>query len=379
MLGTETNRATDGGATGAVITDWSAVSPFGVGREAFEQGLSAGHETARTPETAEWGVVADAGARLVPDFQVREVLGKAGTRGLDRATGLAITAVRELLRDVPDIVADGGLDTAVVLGTTTGSAQGYADLTRASFEGRRPQDVPPVAIPNMAMNRAASASAIFHGVRGPNSTIAAGRVAGLMALEYGRRLLAQHRADSVLVGATEEYSQARSWIEHHRRAGSEDRVELGEGSAVLLLERSEAEAAAAGRTVLAEVLSVTSRVDVDGDPAEALRACVAAALEAAEVTAQDVRDAVPSSCGGTPESAEIRVLTRMFGAEAVARPEIGSLIGDTSAAASLFQIVALLSTAQRRSGGGDRLAVVTATDPDGAVAGAVLRLLPVGR
>jgi 3-oxoacyl-[acyl-carrier-protein] synthase II len=374
VLRTDTNRA-----TGPVITAWSAVSPFGVGREAFEQGLSAGHEPARPPDTAEWGVVADAGARLVPDFRVREVLGKTGTRGLDRATGLVITAVRELLRDVPDIASDGGLNTAVVLGTTTGGAQGYADLTRASFEGRRPQDVPPVAIPNMAMNRAASASAIFHGLRGPNSTIAAGRVAGLMALEYGRRLLIQHRADTVVVGATEEYSQARSWLEYHRRPGSEDRVELGEGSAVLLLERSEAEAVAAGRTVLAEVLSVTSRVDVNGDPAEALHGCVSASLEAAEVSARDVRAAMPSSCGGTSESTETRLLTQMFGVEAVVRPEIGSLIGDTSAAASLFQIVALMSTAQRCSGDRDHLAVVTAADPDGAVAGAVLRLLPVGR
>ncbi|MFI6409694.1 beta-ketoacyl synthase N-terminal-like domain-containing protein [Streptomyces sp. NPDC050548] len=374
MSGTETNRA-----TGPVITAWSAVSPFGVGREAFEQGLSAGHETAGPPDIAEWGVVADASARLVPDFRVREVLGMTGTRGLDRAAGLVITAMRELLRDVPEIVSDGGFKTAVVLGTTAGSAQGYADVTRASFEGRRPQDVPPVALPNMAMNRSASASAIFHGVRGPNSTIAAGRVAGLIALEYGRRLLVEHRVDTVMVGATEEYSQARSWLEYHRRPGSEDRVELGEGSAVLLLERSEAEALAAGRSVLAEVLSVTSRVDVNGDPAEALQRCVSASLEAAGVSAQDVRAAMSSSCGGTSESMETRLLTRMFGVEAVVRPEIGSLIGDTSAAASLFQILALLSTAQRRGGDRDHLVVVTAADPDGAVAGAVLRLLPIGR
>ncbi|WP_327286348.1 MULTISPECIES: beta-ketoacyl synthase N-terminal-like domain-containing protein [unclassified Streptomyces] len=364
-----------------VITAWSAVSPFGVGREPFERGLSAGRTTARRPDTDVWGVVAEPLAHLVPDFEVRQVLGKAGTRGLDRATGLAITAVRELLRHAPDIVDDSGLTTGIVLGTTAGSAQGYADVTRASFEGRRPQDVPPVAIPNMAMNRATSASAIFHGLRGPNSTLAAGRVSGLMALEHGRRLLAQHRADRVVVGATEEYSQARSWLEHHRRHARDADAALGEGSAVLLLERPDG--IGAERTVLAEVLAVTSCIDVDGDPVAALRSCLSAVLDAAAVAAGDVWAAMPSSCGGTPDPGEARLLKDTFGTEAVSRPAIGSLIGDTSAAASLFQIAALLSTAQHaaddRGHDGDRLALVSAVDPDGAVACALLRLPSSGR
>ncbi|MEU6480130.1 beta-ketoacyl synthase N-terminal-like domain-containing protein [Streptomyces sp. NPDC047017] len=376
MLSTEAGRPQR-----PVITAWSAVSPFGVGHEPFEQGLSAGRTTARRPDTDVWGVVAEPLAHLVPDFEVREVLGKAGTRGLDRATGLAITAVRELVRHTPDIVDDSGLTTAIVLGTTAGSTQGYADLTRASFEGRHPQDVPPVAIPNMAMNRATSASAIFHGLRGPNSTLAAGRVSGLMALEHGRRLLAQHRADRVVVGATEEYSQARSWLEHHRRHPGDADAALGEGCAVLLLERPDG--IGAERTVLAEVLAVTSCIDVDGDPVAALRSCLSAAFDAAAVAAGDVWAAMPSSCDGTPTPGETLLLEEMFGTEAVSRPAIGSLIGDTSAAASVFQIVALLSTAQHAASDpghdGDRLALVSAGDPDGAVACALLRLPSSGR
>ncbi|WP_250404605.1 beta-ketoacyl synthase N-terminal-like domain-containing protein [Streptomyces cellostaticus] len=365
-----------------VITAWSAVSPFGLGRESFELGVSTGRTTAQRPDTGVWGVVADPVAHLVPDFEVRQVLGRAGTRGLDRATGLVVTAVRELLRHAPDIVDDSGLTTAVVLGTTAGSAQGYADVTRASLEGRRPQDVPPVALPNMAMNRAASASAIFHGLRGPNSTLAAGRVSGLLALEQGRRMLAQHRADRVVVGATEEYSQARSWLEHHRRRACDEAAALGEGSAVLLLERPDG--IGAERTVLAEVLAVTSCVDADGDPVAVLRSCLSAVLDAAGASSADVWAAMPSSCGGTPETGEVRLLEDMFGTEAVSRPAIGSLIGDTSAAASVFQIAALLSTAQHAAVGdrgpdGDRLALVSAVDPDGAVACALLRLPSSGR
>ncbi|MFB6812167.1 beta-ketoacyl synthase N-terminal-like domain-containing protein [Streptomyces sp. NPDC056387] len=376
MLSTEAGRPQR-----PVITAWSAVSPFGVGREPFERGLEAGRTSALHPDTDTWGVVADPLAHLVPDFEVREVLGKAGTRGLDRATGLAITAVRELLRQAPDIVDDSGLTTGIVLGTTAGSAQGYADVTRASFEGRRPQDVPPVAIPNMAMNRATSASAIFHGLRGPNSTLAAGRVSGLMALEHGRRLLAQHRADRVVVGATEEYSQARSWLEHHRRHPGDADAALGEGCAVLLLERPDG--IGAERTALAEVLAVTSRVDVDGDPTAALRSCLSDALDAAGATAGDVWAAMPSSCAGAMAPGEARLLKETFGTEAVSRPAIGSLIGDTSAATSVFQIAALLSTAQHaaadRGPDGDRLALVSAVDPDGAVACALLRLPSHGR
>ncbi|MGW2046481.1 beta-ketoacyl synthase N-terminal-like domain-containing protein [Streptomyces sp. NPDC001858] len=355
-----------------VITAWSAVSPFGVGREAFEQGLLSGHETAHSPDTTRWGVVADGRAHLVPGFDVRETLGRTGTRGLDRATGLTITAVRDLLDYAPDLAADHGLTTALVLGTTTHSAQGYADVTRASFEGRRPQDVPPVAVPNMAMNRATSASAIWHGLRGPNSTIAAGRVSGLMCLAYGRRLLAQRRADRVVVGGTEEYSQARSWIEHHRRLGKHVDRGLGEGSAVLLLERPES--VSGGRTVLAELLSISSRIDVDGEPSAALHACLAASLEAAQVSAADVWAAMPSGSRETPRSEESRLLHDTFGAAAVSRPDVAALIGDTSAAASVFEIAALLSTAGSTPADHDRIAVVTAADPDGGVASAVLRI-----
>ncbi|KIF78033.1 hypothetical protein QR77_37870 [Streptomyces sp. 150FB] len=357
---------------GPVITAWSAVSPFGVGREAFEQGLLSGQGTAQRPDTTRWGVVADTHVHVVPGFEVREVLGKAGTRGLDRATGLTITAVRDLLGRAPDLAADQGLTTALVLGTTTHSAKGYADVTRASFEGRRPQDVPTVALPSMAMNRATSAGAIWHGFRGPNSTIAAGRASGLMSLGYGRRLLAARRADHVVVGGTEEYSQARSWIEYHRRPVNSDHGGLGEGSAVLLLERPES--VPGGRTVLAEVLSVTSRVDVEGDPVTALHACLSASLTDAGVSPPDVWAAMSTGCGGTAESEENRLLIDIFGGQALSRPDIATLIGDTSAAASVFQIAALLSTAGSTAADRDRVALVTATDPDGGVASAVLRL-----
>ncbi|MGO4755759.1 beta-ketoacyl synthase N-terminal-like domain-containing protein, partial [Streptomyces sp. 2MCAF27] len=312
-----------------VITAWSTVSPFGVGREAFEQGLLTGQGAARRPATSDWGVVADTQAQLVPEFRVRDVLGKRGTRGLDRVAALTITAVRELLRDAPDIVADEGLAAALVLGTTAGSAQTYADVIRASFEGRRPQNIPALAIPNLAMNRAASASAIWHGFRGPNSTIAAGRVAGLMALQYGRRLLTRRRADSVVVSGSEEYSQTRSWLEYHRRPEAPAHDGLGEGSAVLLLERPGS--VTGTRTALAEVLAVTSRVATDGDPLGVLESCLSDSLEAAGVSAQDVWAAMPSGYGGAAESEEARLLGKIFGEETVHKPEISSLIGDTSA------------------------------------------------
>jgi 3-oxoacyl-(acyl-carrier-protein) synthase len=62
----------------------------------------------------------------------------------------------------------------VVLGTTSGSAQTQYEFTRDSLTRRKPYFVNPAIVPFALMNSAASQCAIWHGITGPNTTIAAG-------------------------------------------------------------------------------------------------------------------------------------------------------------------------------------------------------------
>ncbi|MFH8800537.1 beta-ketoacyl synthase N-terminal-like domain-containing protein [Streptomyces sp. NPDC017936] len=356
------------------ITAWSAVSPYGLESADYARGIAAdtgdGSRAVPVPDGH-----AGEQACLVPGFEVREVLGRAGTRTMDRATGLAVTAVRELFdeasrqqRPVPV-----GTGTALVLATTLGSAQSQHDFAHASFTGEKPYDVPAQFMPNVLMNCPAAASAIRFGLKGPNTTLAGGRPSGLLALGYARRLLAAGRAERVLVGAVEEYSPTRSWIEHHTRGADETPGPLGEGCALLLVEPGNG--IPAGRTALAELLAVDARVDVDDQLASTAEASVRDALAAAGVDASQVWAAVGGGLTGRVGHVETALLRRVFGAEATGRVRVHERIGDTAAASAPFQLAALLAAARRDPAAHGRPAVITSVDRDGSVAGAVVRLL----
>ncbi|UVS80640.1 beta-ketoacyl synthase N-terminal-like domain-containing protein [Actinokineospora sp. UTMC 2448] len=344
-------------ATAPVITAWSAVSPYGVGRAAFVDGLHARTATATELDKQVWAGPDDT-ACLVPDFTAAGALGKKGTRSMDRATGLAVAAVGRMLDDQPaGRETATGDHAALVLGTTTGSAQSMMDFTRDSLTSEKPFFVDPSRFPNTVMNCAAGQCAIWHQLRGPNATVAGGRVAGLHALNYGRRLLLTGRANTALCGAVEEYSAARAWL--HRIGATTDTAVLGEGCAMLQVEHGGSDRA------LADVLSVEFGAFAT-DYRDALRACVRRALDRSGTTAADVWAVSPC---GTAGPGEAEVLAGYGGV----RPDLSG-IGDTAGAAAAMQIAAVLALAERDRAAAGRTALVTAVDQEGVVGCTVLRL-----
>jgi 3-oxoacyl-[acyl-carrier-protein] synthase II len=344
-----------------VVSAWSAISPFGYGRDAFAEGVTSRRNTA-APVGSEWSVPDDL-ACVVPDFDPRKLLGNKGTRAMNRVSGLAVATAGKLIEDTG---LESGDHTGFVLGTTTGSAQSMMDFTRASLEGEQPFHVEPANVPSCVMNCAAGQVAIWHQLTGPNATIAAGRATGLVALNYARRLLLTGRARQVLCGVAEEYSNARSWLEHHRRVPTHDTGQvMGEGCAMVLLEP-----AGTARRPLATLLAVDSQMCLDGDVEGAVKAVVQRLLTRSGSAASQVWATAASTAGG-PEQAALHDL---FGGEVTTRVPSGDLIGDTSAASALFQVLAVLSVAgaDPRSAGG--LAVVTAAADDESVVSALFQL-----
>lgn len=346
-----------------VISAWTAISPFGYGREAFAGGvLSRG-----APVTGGDPAAPDPAA-LVPDFDVRKMFGPKRTRAMNRVSGLAVAATQRLLADLGPAPGEVSEHIGFVLGTTTGSAQSMMDLTRASVTGERPDHVEPAAVPGCVMNCAAGQAAIWHKLKGPNATIAAGRTTGLQALNYARRLLVTNRATQVLCGAAEEYSPARSWLERHRRGGG---AILGEGCAMFLLEPA---GTTGSRTALATLAGIDSRICLDGDLAGCLRTTVTSLLARCGVDPARVWAAAGSGFPAGGDSPEDTALRGLFGDEAVDRVPPADLIGDTSAATALFGLASVLSIAGTAKLDERDHAVVTACDDDGSVACALLRL-----
>ncbi|MCM6773177.1 hypothetical protein NDR87_03990 [Nocardia sp. CDC159] len=338
-----------------VITAWDTHSPLGRTAEDHARSLRR-------------GMAAAAGPRRVVDFDIREALGKKGTRSMDRATGLAVATVGQLLernglgRQVR--AADSDAEIGLVLGTSD-SVQALVDFTRDTWTRAKPYDVEPAKIPVNLMNFHAGQCAIWHRLKGPNSTICGSHVGTLLALNYARRLRSNGHAHTVICGAVEECSSARATYEA-ARAGDEPRREAGEGCVVFLLES--ADIVGAGRAPLAELLAIEFGVYAPDALRTALSDCLRRALLRAGVEARDVRMVAPSPNVGERGDNELDAIADVFGDVALASAGVDAL-GDTRAVSAGFQLVELLVDA----GEPGRIAAVTSTDDEGRVGCALIR------
>ncbi|WP_433449965.1 beta-ketoacyl synthase N-terminal-like domain-containing protein [Streptomyces sp. CA-142005] len=362
-------------ATGAdpdplVVSGWSVASPYGLGAEAFTEGVRGNREAVRPGDgAADLGPYERAGR--IPDFDVRAVLGRKGTRAMDRATALAVATAGMLLEQAgPGLAQDHPEAVGMVLGTGHGSVQSIMDFTRDSLTGEKPFHVDPALFPNTVMNRAAGQSAIWHTLRGPNTTVAGGALTGLLALNYAARLLRQRHCEAVLCGAVEEFSTERAWLEYRGRTGGPHRQPagpLGESCALFLLEPL-SRARAHGRTAHAAPAGARFIAFTDPERAgEAVARAVTEALKEADVRPEDVELLVPSDSGGPLGAREDAALARIFGEHRPPRLRLRRLTGDCGAASASLQLAAAL-TAEA-----DRPVLVTSVDPDGQTGAVVLR------
>lgn len=348
------------------VSGWSAVSAAGIGAREFSQSILSGRTALRVPGSGE-PVPSDEPVGCVPGFDIREVLGRKNTRSMDRITALAVLTVGRLLDEESAAGHQPGDDTALVLGTSAGSVQSMMDFTKDSFVQHKPYMVDPARFPNAIMNRAAGQSAIWHGLQGPNTTVAGGQVAGLFALRYADRLHRYGHARTVLCGAVEELSRQRAWLERHR-GEDRDPTPMGEGCAIFRLE-SPADARAHGRPVLAQLVSTAVRVYPS--PAElpgALSDCARAALETADASAADVW-----ALAADLTTAQVTELAALLGG-APRRITSAAVLGNTGAASAALQLATVLAYAKADKASGGRLVLVASADRDGMAGVAAFRL-----
>jgi 3-oxoacyl-(acyl-carrier-protein) synthase len=214
---------------------------------------------------------------------------------------------------------------------------------------------------NSVINAAAGQAAIWHRLRGVNSTLCAGEASGLMAIAHAADLIAGGRADALLAGGAEELC-FESFLGCFRAGrlcgprpdGAERPVPfdrrrngfaLSEGAALLMLEDAES-AAARGATVLAEVLAHGQAFA----PAPAARAgavgrAAGLALAQAGLAPEEI-DCVSAAANGSPEGdrAEAAGLAAALGLAAATVPvaAVKGALGEALGASGGFQAVALL-------------------------------------
>jgi 3-oxoacyl-[acyl-carrier-protein] synthase II len=311
------------------VTGWSAV-----------HGIDALVDGAPVRELAgmfEEPLPAPSGPVLV-DFDVRKSLGRKGTSFYDRATALAVVACGAALENGAVVVDDlTRTRIGVVLGTTLGSFKSTSDYSRDTLVQEKPYQVNPVLFPNTVMNCATGQAAIRFGLRGINATIAGGALAFHHALRYATNALHREYAETMLVGAVEEYSPHRAWSTHLTGAGT-----AGEGAAVFVVERP-----GGPRPVVAEILGTATGFGGD----DALAGCVRRVLSTAGVPAEEVRLVVGED-DVLPHCERVSVTARL---------------GVCDAAAGALGLATVLA---RKDPG---VSLLTARTPDGGVGAALVR------
>ncbi|MGX4687691.1 beta-ketoacyl synthase N-terminal-like domain-containing protein [Streptomyces sp. JNUCC 63] len=363
--------------TTLAITGWGVVSSLAIGADEFTAALREDRSGLRDVTGMFDEELPEDQAFAMPDFKVRDHLGRKGTSFFDRSTALGLLGCTLALGDTDLTVTDDNRDrVGIVLGTTAGSIKATSDYSRETLENDRPYLVNPVLFPNTVMNCAAGQSAIWHKLKGVNATVAGGQLAGLSALRYARNQIRRGYADALLVGSVEEFSPHTAWFTHRRHSAEEGRAKLGEGSAVFVVEDA-ATVRAQGRRPDAEVLAV--EVGTFGAPGRepdagaGLADVIRRALARAGVEPSQVRAVATGESGiARLDDIERRGTEAALGTE-VWRVRAKQWVGECHSASGSLQIAAVLAGHRGHPELDGAVSVVTSVSSDGGVGAAVLR------
>jgi 3-oxoacyl-(acyl-carrier-protein) synthase len=349
--------------TPRAVTGLGVASALGVGRDAFLASYDVGPppcDQDRRVDTFDPSPYPRARVAEVPDFDATKHLGDKGLRSLDRLAKLLVVASRLALHDA-GLKREGAWTPAplpwpprvgVVVSNAYGSLEAIHELDRvAVLEDAR--YINPSRFPLTVSNSAAGYVSIWEDLRAVNVSVSDGNCGALDAVACADVLLDQARADVLLVGGAEAMSEALFLAFHRLGAigtgGSGPGGPcLGEGAALLTLERSAAAAARSAR-VLAEVVGYgTSFAPPEREGAlvhatpEALEQAIAGALSDAGITPAEV-DVVVSGVSGQRvfDEAELLAIERTMGKDAaVVAPKL--VLGETLGAGGAMGMIAAI-------------------------------------
>jgi 3-oxoacyl-[acyl-carrier-protein] synthase II len=333
-------------ASRVVVTGIGVVSPIGDTRESFWQACLEGRSGVRrldSPWVTETGLATHIAAP-VDDFDApRAGIEPKQARLLDRTTQFAIGAAREALDDAG--LADGALDelgrrrVATVVGSGIGGITSL-EISHATWHEKRSKTpIKRYSLPMLIPNAPAAQVAINFGAKGECNAVATACAAGTMALGEAWRILERGGADVVIAGGAEGaagdfdaygllgFDRLRTLSTRNdepERASrpfdlKRDGFVLGEGAAILVLER-EAQAKARGARPYAAIAGYAANCDAHSmmqldESGESITALVEAALQSSGLGRSDV-DYVSAHGTSTQlnDKTESKALRMLFGA-----------------------------------------------------------------
>ena len=347
-----------------VVTGIGLVSALADAPAALHRSLVAGGDAFSEVGLFDTGVLGPCRAAEITDFDPASTLGKANFRPIDRTARLVIVAAH-LAFEASGWTRERRAehDVGLVLGTMFGSVHTISAFDRRALVAG-PKYAKPFEFANSVINAAAGQTAIWHDLRGINSTVAGGTAAGLQALGYAVEAIRTGRADALLAGGADELC-FESLYGFHRAGrlcaeGNNDGVDcvpfgarrggfvLGEGAGLLMLEEGEA-ARAHGARVLAEIRGHGNCFDCsrgnDERAARAVQRAIGLALADAGLDAGDVA-AVSAAANGSVlgDRHEAQGLAAVLSDAAPPVTAVKSMLGEALGASGAFATIALIES-----------------------------------
>lgn len=325
------------------ITGTGVVSPVGIGREAYWQGLLSPQPT---------------GERRAHDFEPKDFYDEPkAIRRADRFEQFAVAAAKEALEEAGELAAAPGRR-GVLIGTGIGGVQSHEEQTLV-LESKGPRRVSPFVVPMMMANAGAAAVSIRWGFQGPCESLATACATGTHAIGAAARWIQWGICDAVVAGGAEAAMTpiAITGFTNMKALSptgvsrpfdeNRDGFVIAEGGAVLVLEEwSQAEAR--GANILGEVLGSASLADAHHITApapegEGALRCMQAALDDAGLAASEV---VHINAHGTStalnDAAEAEGIAKLFGTPGPIVTSTKGVTGHSLGAAGALEAVAVV-------------------------------------
>ena len=357
-----------------VITGMGAVSPNGIGKEAFCRAVLEGKSGVKRISRFDPSSLLVHVAGEIPEFDELAWMEPRERKHVSRVVPLAIAASTEALQDAgldpASMSMDEKREIGVVLGTG-GGAQEFSEEQYRLWHAGLTKQVSVFCIPSGTMGTIPSEINMRFGFRGYSHAVTAGCTSSTDALGYAYQHIQAGVLPTFLVGGVDcpitpgiikGYTLLRaltqSWNEAPERASrpfsaDRDGFVLAEGSWMFILEEFE-HARARGARMYAELAGYGStceayhRVRMSDSPVEPARA-ITLALEEAHLSPQDIQYV---NLHGTSTEMNDRVETRAiklaFGEQAYKIPMSGlkSQIGHAQGACGSASVAATIIAMQ---------------------------------
>jgi 3-oxoacyl-[acyl-carrier-protein] synthase II len=315
-----------------VITGMGAVSPNGIGKEAFCRAVLAGKSGVKRISRFDSSRLAVHIAGEIPEFDELAWVEPRERKHVSRVVPLCLAATTEAVNDsgldMASMSVDQKREIGIVLGTG-GGAQEFSEEQYRLWHSGKEEQVSLFCIPSGTMGTIPSEISMRFGFRGYSHVVTAGCTSSTDALGYAYQhiqagvqpMFVAGGVDSPITeGIVKGYTMIRaltqSWNDQPERASrpfsaDRDGFVLAEGSWMFVLEEYE-HAKARGARIYAEITGYGAtceayhRVRMSDSPEEPARA-IALALDEADIEAEDIQYV---SLHGTSTEMNDRVETR---------------------------------------------------------------------